>query len=79
MRRKRIDWDEEIRQTEQIRWKGLRISIASFAMAALWIFGVGRMGVRGVSLSRMMFMLFLVGAGTVLVALLMRRRRRRRE
>ena len=40
--RKRVDWDEEIRKTEQIKRKGLLMSLVSFAVAAAFIFGIGR-------------------------------------
>ena len=40
--RKRVDWDEEIRKTEQIRRKGLFMSLLSFGMAAAFIFGMSR-------------------------------------
>ena len=73
MRRKRIDWDEEIRKTEQVRWKGLRFSIASFALAAFWIFGVGRMGRKSLSMGPLTLVLLFVAAGTLLFIMLMRR------
>jgi hypothetical protein len=74
MRRKRIDWDEEIRKTEQIRWRGIRFSLASFALALFWIFGVGRMG-RNFSLAPLVALVFFVSAGTLLFIMLMRRRK----
>ncbi|MDI9370136.1 MAG: hypothetical protein GX181_01695 [Synergistaceae bacterium] len=74
--RKRIDWDEEQNKTERIRWKGFRISLASFAMAALWIFGVGRMGVKEITLAPMVLLLYFVGAGTLLAVFLLRRKRK---
>ena len=40
--RKRVDWDEEIRKTEQIKRKGLLMSVVSFAVAAAFIFRIGR-------------------------------------
>ena len=40
--RKRVDWDEEIRKTEQIKRKGLLMSLVSFAVAVGFIFGIGR-------------------------------------
>ena len=75
MRRKKIDWDEEIKKSEQIRWKGLRFSIASFALAVFWIFGVGRME-KEISIVPLAALIFFVGAGTLLFIMLMRRRRK---
>lgn len=76
MRRKRVDWDEEMKKTEQIRWKGLRFSIASFALAAFWIFGAGRMGRKTLSLGPLALALFFVAAGTLLFIMLMRRKQK---
>lgn len=41
-RRKRVDWDEEIRKTENIRRKGLIMSVLSFGVAVAFIFGMSR-------------------------------------
>ena len=41
-RRKRIDWDEEIRKTDRIKRRGMFISALSMAMACAFIFGAGR-------------------------------------
>ncbi len=76
MRRRRIDWDEEIKKTERIRWKGLRFSIAAFGLAAFWIFGVSRMGRKDISLTPITVLLFFVGAGTLLFIMLMRRKQK---
>ena len=40
--RKRVDWNEEIRKTEQIKRKGLLMSLVSFTAAVAFIFGIGR-------------------------------------
>ena len=40
--RKRVDWDAEIQKTEQIKRKGLLMSVISFAFAVAFIFGISR-------------------------------------
>ncbi len=40
--RKRVDWDAEIQKTENIRRKGLLMSVLSFGMAIAFIFGISR-------------------------------------
>lgn len=42
-RRRRVDWDEEIRKTERIRRRGIFMSALSFAMACAFIFGMSRL------------------------------------
>lgn len=42
MTRRRVDWDEEIRKTENIRRKGWLMSALSFGMACAFIFGISR-------------------------------------
>ena len=41
-RRKRIDWDAEIKKTENIKRKGILKSSVSFAAACAFIFGISR-------------------------------------
>ena len=41
-KRQRVDWDAEINKTENIRRKGLFMSILSFGMAIAFIFGMTR-------------------------------------
>ena len=52
MRRRRVDWDEEIRKTDRIRRRGFALSALSLAVALGVIFGVGRMGGVDVSMPR---------------------------
>ncbi len=51
-RRRRVDWDAEIRKTERIRRRGLIMSGVSFAVAAAFIIGVWRMGGEDIALPR---------------------------
>ena len=41
-KRKRVDWDAEIQKSENIRRKGLLMSVLSFGMAIAFIFGITR-------------------------------------
>ena len=41
-RRKRVDWDAEIKKTEKIKRKGLLMSAFSFAGACAFVFGISR-------------------------------------
>jgi Ca2+/Na+ antiporter len=42
MKRKRVDWEKEMRKTEEIRMRGFKISILGFAVAVLFLFGASR-------------------------------------
>jgi hypothetical protein len=42
MKRKRIDWEKEIKKTEEIRMRGFRTSILGFIVAVLFLFGASR-------------------------------------
>jgi len=41
-KKNRVDWEKELRKTEEIRMKGFRVSIFGFVVAILFIFGVSR-------------------------------------
>lgn len=41
-RKKRVDWEKELRKTEEIRMRGFRTSMFGFIVAILFIFGVSR-------------------------------------
>ena len=64
MRRRRVDWDEEIRKTDRIRRRGFALSALSLVVALGVIFGVGRMG--GVDVS--VFIVFNMVGGTRRIA-----------
>lgn len=42
-KRKRIDWDEEMRKTEEIRSRGFRTSVLSFFVAIMFMVGANRL------------------------------------
>ena len=50
--RKRVDWDEEIRKTEQIKRKGLLMSLVSFAVAAAFILGIGKFSENSIEIPK---------------------------
>ncbi|GHS90546.1 hypothetical protein AGMMS49957_16790 [Synergistales bacterium] len=52
MRRRRVDWDEEIRKTERIRRRGFFVSAMSFGFAMAMIAGARTMGDSGIQISR---------------------------
>ena len=74
-KRRRIDWDEEVRKTERIRRKGLFVSMLGFVVAALFIFGTNRAGVDFADVSRK----FIFALCFLLSMFLMRAVWRRRE
>ncbi|MDR3231429.1 MAG: hypothetical protein LBT65_08305 [Synergistaceae bacterium] len=79
-RRRRIDWDEELRKTERIRRKGLFVSALSFCLAMSFIAGAGRLSKSGIEFSRKVIFTFcLVIAMFLLRGILRRRERLRRE
>ncbi|MDR1048452.1 MAG: hypothetical protein LBL51_01750 [Synergistaceae bacterium] len=79
-RRRRVDWDEELRKTERIRRKGLFMSALSFGVAMVFIFGASRMNEGGIEISRKVIVAFcFVTAMFLFRAVLARRARLRRE
>jgi hypothetical protein len=79
-RRRRVDWDEELRKTERIRRKGLFISALGFGAAMIFVFGAGRLNPGGVEISpKIVFTFCFVIAMFLLRGVLGRRERLRRE
>jgi tRNA threonylcarbamoyladenosine biosynthesis protein TsaE len=79
-RRKRVDWDEELRKTEQIRRKGLFTSALTFGAAAVFIVGAGWMNPSGLVISRKVVAAFcLLTAMFLFRGVFARRARLRRE
>ena len=72
-KKKRIDWDKELQKTEEIRMKGLRISILSFAFAVLFIFGVSRLN-KEVSPFPYITLIGCFVAATVLIVFIFKKR-----
>jgi hypothetical protein len=79
-RRRRVDWDEEIRKTERIRRKGLFTSALSFGVAMVFVFGASRMNEANIEISRKVIVAFcFVTAMFLFRAVLTRRARLRQE
>jgi hypothetical protein len=74
VRRKRIDWDEELKKTERIRIKGFRYTAAGFALALFWLLGARHMQ-REISFAPMLFSVFLVIFGALLFIFILRRKK----
>lgn len=79
MRRRRVDWDEEIRKTERIRRRGLLMSALSFGMAAAFIFGMGRYTGADIEIPRTVLAAALFCVSCVIFAVIMKRRSQRRK
>ena len=79
-RRKRVDWDAEIRKSEQIRRRGLIMSGFSFALAMGVIVGLNRMGGLEIDIPRRVLSIAcLIMACFLFRAVLKRRARLKRE
>ena len=75
-RRRRVDWDEEIRKTERIRRKGLFTSVLSFGVVLIFAAGAGRMNEIGVEIGRKIIFAFCFVAAMFLFRAALRRRAR---
>ena len=75
MRRKRVDWDEELRKSEKIRRRGFFYTLGGFALALFWILGARQMQ-RNYSFGPLVVLFFFVAAGTLLFTVLSRRRKK---
>ena len=79
-KRRRVDWDEELRKTERIRRKGFFLSALSFAVAVAFIFGASRLKKSGLVFdSKVTSTLCLVLALFLIRSVLRRRERWRLE
>ena len=47
MRRRKVNWDEEIKKSEEIRRKGLRLTLVTFLMALFWLLGMDFFKLKG--------------------------------
>lgn len=80
MRRRKVDWEEELRKTERIQKRGLFTSAMSFVLAIAVVYGVGRFG--GVKLaipSKVIGIFCFVTAAFLFRAIVKRRERLKRE
>lgn len=74
MRRKRVDWDAEIRKTENIRRKGLFMSILSFGMAIAFIFGMSRYTGKDIEIPRSVLFAVLFCVSCLILRVIMKNR-----
>lgn len=79
MRRKRIDWDEEIRKTENIRRRGLFMSLLSFGMAAAFIFGMSRSTGADIEIPKTVLFAALFCVSCVILRVIMKHRSEKRK
>lgn len=75
-KRRRVDWDEELRKTERIRRRGLFISALGFGVAVIFIFGAGRLNKNGIEISRKIIFTFCFLIAMFLIRGVLRRRER---
>lgn len=78
-RRRRVDWDEELRRTERIRRRGLFISALGFGVAVIVIFGASRLNRDGIEIGRKIIFTFCFVIAMFLVRGILRRRERMRQ
>ena len=79
MRRRRVDWDEELRKTERIQRRGLGLSALSLVVALAVIFGAGRMGGVDIALPRKVLAIACLILGVFLFRVVLRSRERLRR
>ena len=75
MRRKWVDWDEEMKKSERIRRRGFFYTLGGFALALFWILGARQMQ-RNYSFGPIVIIFFFVAAGTLLFTVVSRRRKK---
>ena len=78
MRRKRVDWDEELKKSEKIRRRGFFYTVGGFALTLFWILGARQMQ-RNFSFGPLVVLLFFVAAGTFLFTMVIRRRKNKEK
>ena len=78
-RRKRVDWDEEIRKTEKIRRKGLLMSALSFAFACAFIFGMSKHTGIDIEIPRTVLFAALFCVSCVIFGVIIKRRSRKND
>lgn len=78
-KRKRVDWDAEIRKTENIRRKGLLMSVLSMAMAVAFIFGISRSTGADVQIPKTVLFAVIFCVSCVILRVIMRHRSQKRN
>ena len=77
--RKRVDWDAEIRKTENIRRRGLLMSILSFGMAAAFIFGMSRSTGADIEIPKTVLFAVIFCVSCVILRVIMKHRAEQRK
>lgn len=72
-KRNRIDWEKELRKTEQIRTRGFHMSVLSLLLAVAFLFGASKMN-GGISVYPYLIMGGCFLAAVVVLVLTLRRR-----
>ena len=78
-RRHRIDWDDEIRKTEQIKRRGFLMSGLSFAMACALIFGMSRATDSEIEIPRAVLVAVCFFVSCVIFGIVIKRRANRKN
>jgi len=78
-KRKRVDWDAEIRKTENIRRKGLLMSVLSFGMAVAFIFGITRSTGADVEIPKTVLFAVIFCVSCVILRVIMKHRAEKRR
>ena len=79
MARKRVDWDAEIRKTENIRRKGLLMSALSFGVACALIFGMSKYTGKSIELPRTVLVAVCFCVSCLVLRVIMKKRAKRHE
>ncbi|MBQ3457953.1 MAG: hypothetical protein IJG30_03240 [Synergistaceae bacterium] len=77
--RKRVDWDAEIRKTENIRRKGMLMSALSFAMAVAFIFGMSRSTGADIEIPKTVLFAVIFCVSCVILRVIMKHRAEKRK
>lgn len=77
--RKRVDWDAEIRKTENIRRKGMLMSALSFAMAVAFIFGMSRSTGVDIEIPKTVLFAVIFCVSCVILRVIMKHRAEKRK
>ncbi len=78
-RRNRVDWDEEIRKTDNIKKRGFLMSGLSFALACVLIFGMSRATGKDIEIPRAVLVAVCFFVSCVIFGVVMRRRAKKKE
>lgn len=76
---KRIDWDAEIRKTENIKRRGILMSGLSFALACALIFGMSRATGSDIEIPRTVLVAICFFVSCVIFRVVMKKRSQKRN